>query len=107
MAFTGTMELVGKSGRKYQFNSYDIGGTFLKMGGLYCFTATKGKSTEYIYIGHTADLSTSFVSSSLQKKIDAYKPTHISIYACKDEDQRIKAENDILSNKITLCNDSQ
>ena len=110
MASLGTLLLIGKSGKKYEFAIYEIGTSFKAIGGVYTFTKQYKKSDGNfshgtIYVGETEDLSTRFDNHHKQECIGRENANCISVHPDENGESRLAKEKDILENYDWKCND--
>lgn len=111
MAKFGNVKIKGASGSSYEFTAYPGNTLFKAIGAVYVVTERTPKQDggglhRFLYVGETGDLSTRFGSHHKQGCFDARGANCICVFPKRDEDGRLKIENDILNNgDIWPCND--
>jgi len=102
--------LVGKSGKSYAFEVYELGTVFKRLGGVYVVSKREVDSTgkgshEVIYIGQSGDLSVRFDSHQKAHCFTNNKANCISIHLESSEEARLEIEADLLgANPNAPCN---
>ncbi|NQV36494.1 MAG: GIY-YIG nuclease family protein [Candidatus Marinimicrobia bacterium] len=110
MAKLSTVTFAGESGTEYSFNIHPWGTSFKKdYRAVYFITErTQNQDGEYfhtlIYVGHTGDLSTRFDNHHKQVCFNKYNKNCVCVYEEKDEDTRLKIEQDLINNYDPSCN---
>lgn len=110
MSNTITIEFLGKSGEKYQFNVYELNTSFKNIGGNYGFTKRTVKqdgsgSHDIIYIGKTEDWSTRFQNHHKEDCISKHGANRICVRHVDSENERDLIEKDLIRNYKPVCND--
>lgn len=111
MAKLGTIELVGASGTKYQFNVYPINEECPNESGIYVFTKAGNTALSPtinhtpIYIGMAASFEKRFYNHHKDDCIDEKGANRICLMQVKTEPERIRIEKDLLAKYATKCNE--
>ena len=110
MASLGSVAVIGKSGRKYDFEVYEINLSWDIVPAVYIVTRRSNNSKggykhTAIYIGQTDNLQERFENHHKQDCFDRYNANCLCIYEVSVENTRLAIEDDLLSAHRTECND--
>ena len=116
MAKQGTVVVEGGSGKRYEFDVYpwndlDVprGTVFAPVGAGYLVLRKTdrmlaGYDYEVLYVGQTANLTGRFDEHHKQACFDRNSRTHIGVFQCNTERERLAIEADLLNRYKTVCN---
>ena len=99
-------EWTGKSGTKYHYTIYEIGGDWNDIPGNYIFAKeTSLRNWTPLYIGETESFKDRLPNHNELPCIQRNGGTHIHARTNRSNDARLKEEADLLANYTTPCND--
>jgi len=107
-----TVTFTGKSGKKYEFEIYDINAEWNdNISAIYIVTKRQAKddggySHNRIYIGRTKDLKERHGNHHQQNCFDKHNANRICIYQEKNEQKLIDIETDLIQGNTTKCNET-
>jgi hypothetical protein len=109
MKILGTATFKGCSGKEYKFNIYDLKSKLDNVPAIYIVTRREIDLEGYVdhfalYIGQTDDLKKRFSKHDKQGCFKKNQANRLCLIFETDEQNRILAESDLLTNYKTPCN---
>ena len=100
-----TCDWTGKSGTKYNYTIYQIGGDWNDVGGNYIFAYESSPHTwTAVYIGETESFKDRLPNHNELPCIKRNGGTHIHAHTNENSEARLAEERDLLANHTTACN---